>query len=81
MKTWRDNAIAVIAEVGTASGISPEEMLGDHRQPHIVRARHEAMLAVRERLELSYPAIGEVFVRDHTTVMHGCQAARKRRDA
>lgn len=79
MTSWQERAISVIADVGMSSGISAAEMIGPSRLRHIVRARQEAMLAVRERLDLSYTAIGQVFARDHTTIIAGCRAATRRR--
>lgn len=79
MKHWRDRAIREISQVGIASGITAEEMLGRIKHPHIVKARHNAMLAVREKLGLSYTVIGELFDRDHSTVIYGCRVARTMR--
>jgi chromosomal replication initiator protein len=49
------------------------------RTKHFARARAEAMLLFRERLRWSYPAIGQTFNRDHTTVINACQRAEHAR--
>lgn len=38
-----------------------------------VRARHVAMYLVRERCRMSYPEIGRLFGRDHSTVLYACR--------
>ena len=45
------------------------------RLKHIARARHEAMLFIWRRFKWSYPAVGRLFGRDHTTVMAACRKA------
>lgn len=77
--SWRDVAIRLIATVAQEHGVSPAELLGTSRHRHIITAKQAAMLAVRERMGLSYPVIGELFNRDHTTVLHGCLRAERRR--
>ena len=42
------------------------------RDPKRVRARHVAMWLVRELLSLSYPEIGRIFSRHHTSAIHAC---------
>lgn len=76
---WKDRAIAIIAEVGQLAGVSPEEMLGRNRRRLVAETRRRAMYEVRERMGLSYPEIGLVFDRDHSTVIAGCRAERRRR--
>jgi chromosomal replication initiation ATPase DnaA len=34
------------------------------------------MLAARRRFGLSYPELGRMFRRDHTTVLHACRQAK-----
>lgn len=53
-------------------GITVADLKGPRRSTPIVRARMEAVYAVRmQRPDMSYPAIGRWFGgRDHTTVLH-----------
>ena len=44
------------------------------RTPRALRARRIAYHAMRER-EMTYPEIGGVFGRDHTTIMEACKNA------
>lgn len=45
---------------------------------YIVRARQEAFVALREHTSLSFEAIGAIFGRDHTTIIHGARMHKKR---
>jgi len=76
---WRERAISIIAEVATKHGLSPLEVLAVNKHRHIVHARQAAMLAVREQTGLSYELIGDMFCRDHTTVIYGIRRAAERR--
>lgn len=61
----------IIAEVAKAHGLTPEDLTGRKRYLPLVHARCEAMRKVKqERPALSFPQIGRMFNRDHTTVMH-----------
>ena len=52
-------------------GYGVNELIGQHRQQGLVKARQISMYVMRELTDLSYPAIASVFGgRDHTTVMH-----------
>jgi len=60
-----------IATVAADHGITVEEMRSKSRLPHLVKARHVAMYALRWR-GLSLPAIARYLgIQDHTTVIHG----------
>lgn len=48
------------------------EMLGRGRSPSLVRARADLFVALRH-LGMSYPEIGAMLDRDHTTVMAACK--------
>ena len=76
-----DRVVAVCAAHGATVG----EVLGRSRVPRIVVARHAAMAMIRglrseftERTIYSYPEIGAMFGRDHTTVMNAVQVHRQR---
>lgn len=58
-------------------GVAPEELIGPRRAQPLALRRQLAMAAAARNPLLSYPAIGQAFERDHTTVMH----ARRRVDA
>lgn len=59
-------------------GVGVEEIDGRRRTRRVAGARHAAIALCRERLDYSLTDIGEVFDRDHSTVLAAVEAARKR---
>lgn len=59
-------------------GIAEVEVRHCKNVHHATRARHAAMLVMRDELDLSFPSIGSIFRTNHSTVMHGIRAARDR---
>lgn len=51
-------------------GLKLSQLAGRTSERRTVLARHTAMWIMRQLLPLSLPEIGEVFGRDHTTVLH-----------
>lgn len=71
----------ILAAVTEATGCSIPEMVGPRRARLVSRPRQFAYHLVRVlRPDLSLPAIGRAFNRDHTTLMHGMSAFEKVRD-
>ena len=61
--------LAVATEV---TGVSCEDLIGPRRSAKVARPRHLAYHLVKiTRPDLSLPAIGRAFKRDHTTIIHG----------
>jgi chromosomal replication initiation ATPase DnaA len=60
-------------------GVDVNELAGKGRSKAVTAARHEAMRAIRERFQWSYPELGFLFNRDHTSVMYGCGATNEER--
>lgn len=54
--------------------IHPRDLTGDYRYQFIVRARYALFLALRRR-GWSYPRIGKLLKRDHSSVIHGVKRA------
>lgn len=52
---------------------TPEALLRPGKTQPRCQQRQKVMLGIRRACGLSYPAIGEVFRMDHSTVMHACQ--------
>lgn len=62
-------------------GVPVKELMGKKRSRHIARPRQVAMALMRELTQDSFPEIGQAFGgRDHTTVMHACQAIAELRE-
>lgn len=67
-----DITLQIIKDVATKRGVSFADVMGGSREATINLTRQEAMYEVYiQRPNLSYPAIGTVFNRDHTTCLHG----------
>jgi chromosomal replication initiator protein len=62
---------SIVAKVSERFGVSVEELKSKNKQRRIADARQVCMYLVREMTDLSLPRIGEIFNRDHTTVLHG----------
>lgn len=54
-------------------GILVEDLISRSRQKNVVAARHEIMYWIRIKMKWSYPEIGKLFERDHTSVMFACR--------
>lgn len=63
----------ITMEVCAKHEIPPVLMLRGGNQPEYVAARSEAMARCRNELRMSYPRIGKIFHRHHTTVIHAVQ--------
>lgn len=67
---------AILDEVARAFNLDVDDVIGDSREQRIIRARKTAMAVMRELTDLSLPAIGRVFGKDHTTVMHHIESVK-----
>lgn len=61
----------IIERVAQKHGVTLDEMKSTKRHRHLVRARQEAYYLLYNEGKLSYPSVGRIFERDHTTVIHG----------
>lgn len=62
----------ILSTVAKKYGVTSTDILSKKRTQDIAFARHVAIYITRAVTELSLPAIGKVFSRDHTTVMSSC---------
>ena len=71
--------LALIADhVGHALRVDREKLRGKWRSQHIAFCRQVAMFICRQLSAASFPSIGELFDRDHSTVMAACQVIEQR---
>ena len=71
----------IAAIVAEHFGVTRAELSGDDRHHRVALPRHVAMYLAKERLRLSFPALGRAFgYRDHTTVMSGVRKVRELRE-
>jgi hypothetical protein len=75
------SVVGIAALVARHFGVPTEAVVGPSRTDSLVRVRHLAMLLARTKTAATLPEIGRAFNRNHTTVMHGCDAARVRIDS
>jgi hypothetical protein len=68
-------------EVCALRGVSRDKLINGGNQPKLVAARGEAMARCRDELGMSYPQIGRLFGRHHTTVIHAIAKYRGEPDA
>ncbi|WP_348664019.1 chromosomal replication initiator protein DnaA [Chlamydia vaughanii] len=59
----------IVRAVAQYYGVSPESILGRSQSREYVLPRQVAMYLCRQKLSLSYVRIGDVFSRDHSTVI------------
>ena len=64
------NQHTIIDVVAEWYRVSPKLIRGEGRSRSIIIARHTAMYLIRELTKLSTAEIGELFERDHSTVLH-----------
>lgn len=62
----------IISKVAEAYKIEAKEILeGKSRKENIAQCRQVVMYLLREECKMSFPQIGHLLSRDHSTVMHG----------
>lgn len=62
----------ILTKVCEYYGITKEQMLSDRRQKTIVKARQASYWLYENLTDFSYPRIGLIHKRDHTTILYGC---------
>jgi chromosomal replication initiator protein len=55
-----------------ASGFKVKDIKGKRRTRQLTKVRHEIMQQIRQCTSLSYPEIGKIFNRTHSTVLYAC---------
>ena len=61
----------ILDETAAYFGLTRDDLVSKNRSRPLTTARHVAMYLLRECTGLSLIKIGELFDRDHTTVLHG----------
>lgn len=60
----------IIAATAEVYGVSVDDIIGRSRKRRITDARHMAIYLTRHKTLLSTTDIGDIFGRDHATVIH-----------
>ena len=76
--TSNETTLAIIKEVADKYGVTLRDMFGHETVRYISKARHAAFYEVQNKRGLGYAAIGRVFGRDHSTVIHGIRVHKQR---
>lgn len=63
-------AAEILCSVAETFGLSVPVLTGPSRVRRVIRARQVALYLCRRLCDLSYPEIGRIFHRDHTTVLY-----------
>ena len=66
-------------EVAAAHGVNAERVFGRDRHRHVSLARRHAWWRIRKELGLSYPVLGALALRDHTSIMQGIKLFERER--
>ena len=70
----------VLETVSLVSGIPVESIRNESRESEIVNARFVAFYLLRTYLFMTHKAIGRLFKKDHSTVMHGLKIINEQFD-
>ena len=69
----------IMKAVSQAFDVTQSAIMKRIRYDHIAKARHAAMNLTKERINWTLEAVGELFDRDHGTVMWAIKAVKDRR--
>lgn len=65
----------VMEKAAVGFGVTVDDLTGRSRTRQLAGYRQITMAVLRRMTEASYPALGRIFNRDHSTVMHGVERA------
>jgi len=70
----------IVSLVSKRYGVAQDDIYGRKRQQQICHARNVCVYIIKKELDLSYPEIGKMFNRDHTTILSSCTAIESKLD-
>lgn len=59
-------------------GIKKDDIIGERRTKDIAQARHIAIYLIREITDMSFPGIGKILNRNHTTIISSIETVEKK---
>ena len=59
-------------------GIDKKTLIGKSRTKDVAFTRHIAIYLIREMTDMSYPSVGKIFDRNHSTVISSCETIEKK---
>ncbi len=69
----------IIAKIASNYRMSPQDLKGRKKSKEIANARHICIYIIRNMTDLSLPAIGTTFGRDHTTILNSIEVIEKKK--
>lgn len=63
----------IIESTARMYGIETQDLMGTRRQANLILPRHTVMYLLRKELNLSFPVIGRIMSKNHTTIIHAYQ--------
>ena len=76
-KPATETADSIIEETARKYNVTVGDILGKSRRKDIKTARNVAMYIIKRILDMSFPAIGKMMDRDHSTVYSNIQAVEQ----
>lgn len=73
--------LPLVQEIAAHFGVVVAEIVGEQRCASVVAARHYTMAVLRRKYGFSYPQLGRIFGRDHTSCMHAVRKVMAEPDA
>lgn len=67
----------IVEIVSTYFNISKRDIMSNKRSKNVSEPRQLAMYLIRDVLNLPFAKIGEIFAKDHSTVMHACSKVER----
>lgn len=61
----------IISGVGRVAGLDDDQITGPSKKTNVVLPRQVVMYLLREHTSLSFPEIGRILGRDHSTIVYG----------
>ena len=67
----------IIEKCGEYFGVTNKDILSTSRSKEVKNARQAAIYLTREILNMSFPSIGEIFNKNHTTILYSYEKLKK----
>jgi chromosomal replication initiator protein len=71
----------IFASIFKKYGVKREDIVGTRRTKDVAWARHVSVYLIRTITDMSFPNIGKIFNRDHSTIMSSIDAVERKLQA
>ena len=70
-ENWEKDKVGnIIGKIVESYNVEIKDILGDKRNQELILPRHMIMYLLKKEAGLSFPKIGKIMKRDHTSVIH-----------